>query len=252
MSGTLSGRGRFSAAIALENENGYVAVIPDVKCISPKEGDLLRGRDPVATAEQLVRCGASVLSVVTEKKRFGGSPELLQAIAKKTDVPILRKDFITNDEMLEETLELGAAAVLLICAIADENVLSRLYKKAIELGLEPFVEVCNCDEMALAKKLGARLIGVNNRDIMTLEMDDGGPSRTAALADGAPAGAVLVSESGIRSRGDAEMAARSGANAILVGTALWQADDIEAAYKSLKVNRLPVDVKGGAANASYC
>jgi indole-3-glycerol phosphate synthase len=229
--------GRFSSAIISENNRGFVALIPDIKCISPKEGDLLQGRDPVHTAQQLVRCGAPALSVVTEGERFGGSPQLLHAVAQAVTVPVLRKDFITREDQLSETQELGAAAVLLICAVTDEKTLRMLYEKAMSLELEPFVEVHTTQEMELAKTLKARLIGINNRDIVTLERDDGGPSRTAALASGAPAGALLVSESGIVSPDDARLAASSGAHAILVGTALWKARDIVAAYHSLRIER---------------
>jgi indole-3-glycerol phosphate synthase len=229
--------GRFSSAIISENNRGFAAVIPDIKCISPKEGDLLHGRSPVDTAKYLVNCGAPVLSVVTEAERFGGSTQLLLDITQNTDVPILRKDFITNEAQLSETVELGAAAILLICAITDEKNLSMLYEKSLELGLEPFVEVCNAKEMELAKKLEARLIGINNRDIVTLERDNGGPLRTAALASEAPNGALLVSESGILSPDDAKLAVSVGANAVLVGTALWQARDMAAMYQSLRVER---------------
>ncbi|MCL2308682.1 MAG: indole-3-glycerol-phosphate synthase [Proteobacteria bacterium] len=229
--------GRFSSAIAAENERGFVAVIPDIKCISPKEGDLLRGRDPVETAKFLAHCGAPALSVVTENERFGGSAELLRAVAQAAGVPVLRKDFITNEDQLLETAELGASAVLLICAITDEKNLKTLHEKALGLGIEPFVEVHTVREMELVRTLGARLIGINNRNIVTLERDDGGPARTAALASGVPAGALLVSESGILSSEDAKLAAASGANAVLVGTALWQARDMGAMYQALCVKR---------------
>jgi indole-3-glycerol phosphate synthase len=228
---------RFSSAVIKENERGYIAVIPDIKCLSPKEGDLLKGRDPVDTAKYLVNCGAPVLSVVTERERFSGSPELLRDIVKKTGVPVLRKDFITNEDMLAETAELGAAAVLLICAVTDEYNLKKLYEKSIKLGLEPFVEVCTAEEMIIAKRLGAKLIGINNRDIITLEMDNGGASRTAELASDIPDDALLVSESGILSPDDVEIAVSAGANAVLVGTALWQADNMGKMYESLRIER---------------
>jgi len=229
--------GRFSAAIAAENARGRVAVIPDIKCVSPKEGDLLRGRDPVATAKMLAGGGAPVLSVVTERERFGGSAELLGAIARAVDVPVLRKDFISREDQLRETAELGAAAVLLICAMTDEKSLPALYEKALALGMEAFVEVHTAREMALACTLGARLVGINNRNIVSLERDDGGPARTAALAAGVPADALLVSESGILSAADAKLAAAAGAHAVLVGTALWQARDMGAMYQTLRVER---------------
>ena len=229
--------GRFVAAIAAENARGFAAVIPDIKCISPKEGDLLRGRDPVATAQFLVRCGAPVLSVVTEGQRFGGSLELLRDIVQAVDVPVLRKDFIIDARMLAETAALGAAAVLLICATTDEKTVRLLHEQALELGLEPLVETHTADEMAFARALGARLIGINNRNIATLERDDGGPARTAALASSAPAEALLISESGIVSAADARLAVAAGAHAVLVGTALWQADDMGAMMRALRVER---------------
>jgi len=229
--------GRFSTAITSENARGFVAVIPDIKCVSPKEGDLLRGRDPVVTAKTLVRNGAPVLSVVTERQRFGGSTELLSAIAQAVNVPVLRKDFITNEDQLLETAALGAAAVLLICATTDEKNLQALYEKALTLGIEPLVEVHTAQEMELADRLSARLIGINNRNIVSLEKDDGGPDRTAALASRLPTGALLISESGILSAEDAKLAAAAGANAVLVGTALWQARDMGAMYQSLRVER---------------
>ena len=234
--------GRFSSAVIGENNRGYAAVIPDIKCISPKEGDLLRGRDPVETAKYLAGCGAPVLSVVTERERFGGSPELLRDIVKNVGIPVLRKDFITHEHMLEETAELGAAAVLLICALTDEKNLRLLYEKSIKLGLEPFVEVCTAAEMETAKKLDARLLGINNRNITALETDNGDVSRTVALAANAPPGALLVSESGILLPGDVKLAVSAGANAVLVGTALWRADDMGLTYRSLRVEIPAVNV----------
>ena len=226
---------RFSAAITAENGRGSVAVIPDMKRVSPKEGELMRGRNPVEAAKLLAGCGAPVLSVVTEKKHFGGSLELCGDIAKNAGVPVLRKDFITTEEELKKTADIGAAAVLLICALTDGDTLAALYGKALELGLEPLVEVCTAGEMQLAKKLGARLVGVNNRDIRRLEKDGGGPSRTFDLAPGLPEGAILISESGILSPGDVALALSAGANAVLVGTALWTAHDMAAAYRSLRL-----------------
>lgn len=233
----MNSTGRFSSAIINENKRGYGAVIPDIKCVSPKEGDLLQGRDPVNIAKYLQDCGAPVLSVVTERRHFGGSPELLRNIVRNVNIPVLRKDFVINEDMLEETAELGATAVLLICTVINEKILYTLYEKSIKLKLEPFVEIHNAEEMELVKKLGAQLIGINNRNIITLEMDNGGSSRTTALAANAPVNALLVSESGIFSADDAAAAISAGANAILVGTALWQANDMGEMYRLLRVER---------------
>jgi len=231
----------FSAAIGRENARGFVAVIGDIKSVSPREGDLLQGRDPAAGARALVGAGAAALSVVTEGARFGGSCELLAAVRRAVEVPILRKDFITTEDQLVETAALGAHAVLLISAIMDARNLAFLYEKALALGLEPFVEVHNIEEMERAVQLGARLVGINNRDIIALECDDGGPERTASLSRLRPKGALLVSESGILSGEDAQVAAAAGADAILVGTALWQAPDMALMLRSLRVER-----RGGA------
>jgi len=228
----------FAAAIAAASASGRVAVIPDIKCVSPQAGELAGGRDPVEMARRFVDCGAPVLSVVTEHENFGGSLELLQEVATATQIPILRKDFITSPRMLEETLAYGASAVLLICATTDETTLRMLYREALALGLEPLVEAHNAHELAFAQDLGARLIGINNRDITVLERDEGDSDLTAALAPQVTADCLLISESGIRSAADARRAARAGAHAILVGTALWQADDLEALCQSLRVERI--------------
>jgi|GEM_PF-535256 len=231
----------FSAAIESKNTRGHAAVIPDIKCVSPKHGDLLQGRNPIEVAKLLVSHGAPVLSVVTEQKNFGGSVALLRDVAKTTGVPVLRKDFFTHEAQLEESSKVGASAVLLICATIERDLLARLYERALALGLEPLVEVCTADEMRFACSLGAKLIGINNRNIATLELDSGGPARTAKLAKLAPKDALLISESGIVSREDAQLAVKAGAHAVLVGTALWQAKspagdwNMAEIYKSLEV-----------------
>ncbi|MCL2807000.1 MAG: indole-3-glycerol-phosphate synthase [Coriobacteriia bacterium] len=230
-------RSALLAAIAAKNAEGLIAVIPDIKCISPKEGNLLSGRNPVEVARQLVSYGAPILSVVTEGVHFGGSTSLLADIVHAVPVPVLRKDFITTSEQLEETKSLGAQAVLLICAMLDEHRLQTLYALALELGLEPLVEVCALDEMKLAKDLGARLIGINNKNIASLEKDEGGPTRTAELAPHAPKGAVVISESGIHTPADARIAALAGAHAVLVGTALWRAPNMQTLFDGLVIER---------------
>jgi len=224
----------FSAAIAAEKMRGRVPVVPDIKCISPKEGDLLHGRDPVKVAEDLASWGAPVLSVVTEREHFGGSPKLLQTIAKRVNVPVLRKDFIRDMADLSETVDMGASAVLLIAAIVDRKTLSMLYEHALHLGLEPLVEVHTVEEMAFVNTLNPRLIGINNRNILTLERDSGNPERTQRLADGRPADSLLISESGILSAEDAKQAVKAGADAVLVGTALWQAADMVSMYREFQ------------------
>ena len=228
---------QFSTAILTQKATGTIPVIPDVKCISPQHGDLLRGRCPVEAAILLKNAGAPAMSVVTESQNFGGSPELLRDIAEATGLPILRKDFITTTDDLKISLDHGAVAILLMCATQTEQSLFELYEAALQLGLEPLVETHTPDEMQLAKKLGATLVGINNRDITRLERDDGTVTNTRNLAEFAPENAVLISESGINTPQEARQAIDAGADAVLVGTALWQAADMAAFYKEFEVGR---------------
>ena len=212
---------------------GVVPVIPDFKMVSPSEGPLFTGRDVLQAAMDMEAAGAPALSVVTEEKNFGGSLGLLSEIVKVASIPVLRKDFIRTSADIEKTACHGAAAVLLICSYLDEATLGGLYRDAIAYGLEPLVETHTAEELRWAKKLGAKLVGINNRDILALEMDGGTVSTTSALAAGKPEGSLLVSESGIRTPADVRAALTAGADAVLVGTAIWQAEDPVSCYRVL-------------------
>jgi len=225
--------GRFSQALREKKRSGVIPVIPDFKRISPKEGELFAGRDPVAMAKLLEGLGAPALSVVTEGDSFGGSMALLESIIRATGLPVLRKDFIKSEDDLKATRDAGADAVLLICATMDARMLTHLYEQALLVGLEPLVEARDAQELALAGTLGAKLVGINNRDILRLEKDGGTVSRTAQLTGNAPEGATLVSESGICSPFDARAAMDAGADAVLVGTAIWHAKGTKGFYLSL-------------------
>jgi len=195
-------------------------IIIDFKPISPKHGDLFKGRDPLEFALMLEKAGVLGLSVVTESAHFGGSLALLRSITKTVSLPVLRKDFIKTEDDLYETLDCGAKGVLLICATTKN--IGALYEKALSIGLKPVVEVHTQDEMELAKKLGAKIIGINNKNIVDLEKDEGTVNRTVELIQSAPKDAFIISESGINSCEDAKKALDAGANAVLIGTAFWQ------------------------------
>ena len=225
--------GAFSRSLREAAAGGRIPVVPDIKCVSPKEGDLLRGRDPVSMARLLVSAGAPALSVVTEERRFGGSLRLLQEIAAAVSVPVLRKDFVTAASDLAQTRESGATAVLLICACLPRPALRALYEEALRCGLEPLVEAHTREELEFAAALGAGLVGINNREIRRLEKDDGTVLRTQRLMPFAPRDALIVSESGIETPRQARQALRAGAGAVLVGTAIWKADDTARFYKEL-------------------
>ena len=195
-------------------------MIIDFKPVSPEHGDLFKGRNSLDIARRLEKAGVLGLSVVTENKNFGGSLDLLRSLVKAVSLPVLRKDFINTEDDLYETLDCGAKGILLICA-TTENI-GALHEKALSIGLKPVVEVHTQDEMKQAESMGARIIGINNRDITILEKDSGTVDLTLSLIKTAPKGAYIISESGISCREDAQKVLDAGANAVLVGTAFWQ------------------------------
>lgn len=197
-------------------------VIIDFKPVSPEHGGLFKGRDPLKIARELEKAGVLGLSVVTAKEHFGGSLDLLRDISKTVKIPILRKDFIKTEEDLRETLDSGADGVLLICSMCED--IGALHEKALSIGLKPVVEVHTAQEMELAKSIGAKIIGINNRDITILEKDSGMVDRTLELIKIAPKESFIISESGIRNREEAQKVINGGANAVLIGTAFWLGD----------------------------
>lgn len=221
---------KFSASIRAKKQAGFTPVIPDIKCISPKEGDLLRGRDAAEAAQLLAEAGAPALSVVTEANSFGGSVELLEQIATLTKLPVLRKDFIRCVDDVKATKDCGAEAILLICATQPFSLLLELYEEALKIGLEPLVEAHTKEELIWAGKIGAKLVGINNRNILELEIDDGTVSATELLAKYKPNDAILISESSIQTPAQARAAIRAGADAVLIGTAIWQAQNMRECY----------------------
>ncbi len=223
----------FLRALQERYQNQEIPIIPDVKIKSPKEGDLMRGRDPVDIAKSLATSGAPVLSVVTEPDHFAGSPELLQRIVSAVKLPVLRKDFITKIEQLHESVDLGTSAVLLIASMLSKAQLARMVEEALKLGLEPLVETHNAEEIALFYDLSLSLVGINNRDIIELEMDNGSISTTERLISLVRPGIFVISESSIASALDVKRAAAAGAHAVLVGTAILQAEDPAAMYRIL-------------------
>ena len=228
---------RCSAALWKQYETGKIPVIPDIKCKSPAEGDLLHGRDPVVLAKSLAVAGTPVLSVVTEAEHFGGSPQLLRQIAKAVPIPVLRKDFITTREQLLESVDSGASGILLIASLLKKEQLYKLFEEALSLGLEPLVETHNEAEIIAANELKLTLLGINNRNIIELEIDDGNVTTTEKLAASVRPGVLVVSESSIASARDVLRATAAGAHAVLVGTAILKAKDPVKMYHELSVPR---------------
>lgn len=195
-----------------------VAVMAEFKRRSPSAGPLAAGEAPVEVAAAYLDAGAVALSVLTDAQDFHGSLGDLESVAAASPgTPVLRKDFLVHPIQLLEARAAGASAALLIAAMLDDAELADLLDTATELGLEALVEVHTESELERALAAGARLIGINNRDLQRLETDLQVTTRLAPLV---PPGAVVVSESGIRSADDVRRARDAGAHAVLVGEAL--------------------------------
>lgn len=194
-----------------------LAVIAEVKRSSPSKGALADIPDPAALASAYAAGGAGAISVLTEKRRFGGSLDDLVAVRQAVDVPILRKDFTVTDYQIWEARAAGADLVLLIVAALSDDELVHFIQLAKELSLTPLVEVHTAEETHRAVASGAELIGVNNRNLQTLDVDI---AQFESLVDLIPTDRVRVAESGLLSISDVERVARAGADVILVGEAL--------------------------------
>jgi indole-3-glycerol phosphate synthase len=220
------GRG-FREALA---RDGRVNIIAECKRRSPSRGVLARRYAPDAIARVYERAGAAAISVLTEPTFFDGALAHLEAVRAATSLPLLRKDFILDEYQIYEARAAGADAILLIVALLGDETLQRLARCARELGLASLVEVHSPLELAAAREAGADIIGVNSRDLRTLAVD---PDVCDALIQAAPAGCVMVAESGIRHRADVDRLAARGYRAFLIGERLMTAPDPAAALDEL-------------------
>lgn len=191
-----------------------VAVIAEVKRSSPSKGALAAIADPAALAADYEAGGARVISVLTEQRRFGGSLDDLDAVRARVEVPLLRKDFVVSSYQLWEGRAHGADLSLLIVAALEQEALISLVERSESLGMTPLVEVHDEAELERALAAGAKVVGVNARDLKTLEVDRTVFARLAPLI---PDGVVKVAESGVRGPHDLLAYAASGADAVLVG-----------------------------------
>jgi indole-3-glycerol phosphate synthase len=216
-------------AAAISGDN--LRLIAEVKRASPSRGVIRADLDPVKLASSYARGGAAAISVLTESRYFGGSREDLEAIKRALpDIPLLRKDFILKPYQVFESCSWGADAMLLIVAILDDNELEELLSLSHALGMQCLVEVHNRYELERALACDARIIGINNRDIDTMTVDI---NVTRQLRPPIPRGRIVVSESGIKGRDEAQKLKEWKVNAILVGEALVSADDVVAKIKEL-------------------
>jgi len=221
----------FGAALAGASADGAIAVIAEVKRRSPSKGDLAIDLDPAVLAKQYEAGGASCLSVLTDVDFFGGSVDDLRTARAACALPVLRKDFTVSAFDVVEARLMGADCVLLIAAALDDDELRDLHALAGELGLDALVEIHDEAELERALTVGADLVGVNQRDLVTFQVDTERAVRVAPLM---PAGVVRVAESGIRGPADARVLAAAGYHAVLVGESLVTSGDPAAAVVGLR------------------
>ncbi len=220
-------RGRpFSEALVDEG----ISLIAEMKRASPSRGPIRPGASVTSIVRAYEAGGAAACSVLTEPRHFGGSLDDLVEARRACDLPLLRKDFMVDRYQLVEARVAGADAVLLIVAALDRDRLEEMMATAYELGMDTLVEVHDEEEVSLAVEAGAEVIGINNRDLHSLEVD---PRTAFRLLPDIPAGTVVVAESGITDRAGVRELQEAGVDAILVGEALMRADDPSAAIRSL-------------------
>ena len=207
-----------------------VSVIAEVKRSSPSKGALATITDPARLAANYESGGAATISVLTERRRFGGSLADLEAVRAAVGIPVLRKDFMVTSYQLWEARAAGADLALLIVAALTQNELEALHDRAVSIGLTPLVEVHDEDEVERALAAGATLVGVNARNLKTLEVDR---DTFARLAPRIPDDVVRVAESGVRGAHDVFEYAKQGANVVLVGETLVTGADPRAAVADL-------------------
>jgi len=208
-----------------------LAFICECKRASPSKGLIAPDFPYLDIARDYEAAGAEAISVLTEPKWFLGSDDYLREIAGQVSVPCLRKDFTVDEYMLFEAKLLGASAALLICAILDAAQLKDYIQVCDGMGLSALVEAHDASEVAAALKAGARIVGVNNRNLKDFTVDTGNSHRLRALI---PRDVLFVSESGVRDAGDARAARDMGADAVLVGEALMRAEDRQARLAELR------------------
>lgn len=211
---------------------GRLGVIAEIKRRSPSKGDLNADMDAAQVARRYEAGGASCLSVLTDEAHFGGSAADLRTAREATSLPVIRKDFTVDLRDICDARIMGADCVLLIVAAIDDAELADFHALATELGIDVLVETHDEAEVERALAVGARLVGVNQRDLVTFEVDQ---ARAVRVAAALPDGVVRVAESGVRGVDDARALRAAGYHAVLVGETLVTSGDPEAAVRSLRV-----------------
>ena len=217
----------FFAAVSEPSE---IQLIAEFKRRSPSAGEIRPGAEPADIVRGYEKSGAAALSVLTDGEDFGGCIDDLVLARKASSLPVLRKEFIIDSYQVNESRLYGADAVLLIAECLDDCLLKSLYREVIDLGMTPLVELHSEENLSRVLDLGATLIGINNRDLVTMKTDIG---HVLKLQEKVPSECVLVAESGIRTRADVEQLEAAGVQAILVGESLLTSSDPSGAAAAL-------------------
>ena len=216
----------------IEDSKNALAVIAEIKRRSPSRGLLSHDLDPKVVAEQYKNAGASCISVLTDSDFFGGSVDDLKSARGAVDLPVLRKDFTVSLNDICDAKLMNADCILLIVAALNKDELSEFHKFASDLGLDVLVEIHDEPELDLALEIGAKMIGVNQRNLKTFEVDQ---QRAVRIAKKIPSSVVRVAESGVRTRDDASQLRDAGYHAILVGESLVTSKNIAMTLDELRV-----------------
>lgn len=221
----------------LLHKSKQLQVIAEMKRASPSKGLIAEGANPVKQALSYYEAGAACISVLTDRQFFQGSFDDLAAVAEAVPIPLLCKDFMIDKVQIDKAKNAGASVILLIAAALDDRTLGSLYTYANELGMDVLVEVHNVEELERALAIDAKIIGVNNRDLHTFEVD---LAQTELIAERFPFDEerVFISESGIWGAEDAIRAAKAGASAVLVGESLMRSGSVKEALQALQVEKV--------------
>jgi len=217
----------FAGAISVPNRIGLIA---EIKFASPSAGTIRKNGDPISIGRAYEGAGAAAVSLLSDKRFFGGELDQLPRLKRAISLPILRKDFIIDAIQVRESFLFGADAILLIAKILSHGQLKDLLAAALEFGLDSLTEIHDRNDLKKAVECGAQVIGINNRDLDTFKVDI---KTTLDLAPLVPKSCVLISESGIASKGDIQRLNGTGVNSVLVGTSLMKSNNLRAKTREL-------------------